>query len=133
MSEIRNEPSHTFDYHGDAESGIVMTMQGRGAVNNVTIYDLTTGEYFAINTSKIASITGTAFGRGDQIEVSTKSGNKYVRLLRNGIYINIINALDRGSSWFVLKPGLNSYAYLVDSGIQNLDFKISYNIAYQGV
>lgn len=133
MGEIRKVAEHTFTYDGDAETGVVMILKANAEVDDIRIYDIITGEYFAIDATKIETITGTKFDYGDEIHISTVSGDKYVRLLRNGIWTNIINCVDRGSTWFVVRPGLNTFAYNVDTGLVNLDFKITYNVAYQGV
>ena len=70
---------------------------------------------------------------GDSITINTRKGNKSVTLLRDGIKYNILNALDRNTSWFTLEHGDNVFAYEADEGTSNLQFKISNNIVYDGV
>ena len=56
-----------------------------------------------------------------------------MQLLRNGIYTNILNALDQQSDWFSLSKGDNAFAYTADTGASNLQFQIANQIAYEGV
>ena len=86
-----------------------------------------------IYNSKIAALTGSGIIAGDDIIISTVRGNKYISLLREGIYTNILNALDKESDWFQLTKGDNIFAYTADEGAENLQFKIENRIIYEGV
>ena len=133
MSEVKNEKYGIIDYAGEVDIGVVITMHALGDVKNPIFYKQGTANYMLILTDKIQSVTGKAFQKGDNIEISTVSGNRYVRLLRGGIYTNIINALDRDSTWITLNAGLNTISFSADEGADNLEFKIEYRTAYQGV
>ena len=89
----------------------------------------------AIDTDKIAAITGIAFAPGDDIIISTIKGDKYVRLLRNGFYINIISALAKDADWLQITPGDNIFDFTTDSAETktNLMVTFSYRKAYGGV
>ena len=70
---------------------------------------------------------------GDTITIDTRKANKRITLLRDGVYYNILNALDRNSSWFTLSHGDNVFSYEAEVGQSNLQFKICNNIVYDGV
>ena len=54
-------------------------------------------------------------------------------LLRNGLYTNILNCLDRDSDWFQLSKGDNLFAFVAEEGTSNLQFRIQNKIVYEGV
>ena len=70
---------------------------------------------------------------GDNIVISTFSGQKYVKLIRNGIEYNILNSVDKNVDWLTLHPGLNKFSYTADSGELNIRFKVEGPVLYQGV
>lgn len=86
-----------------------------------TIYDEQTGRYFQIRGEIL---------KGDRIVVTTKTGNKTITLIRNGIAENIINRLTSGSTWLTLRPGENRFR--VDGGL-NLKITFIHTDAYLGV
>ena len=61
------------------------------------------------------------------------TGNKSVKLLRDGIRTNILNCIDRNSDWFRLVKGENTFAYEATEGRNNLQMVIENEIAYEGV
>ena len=77
-------------------------------------------------------ITGTLL-TGDDIVISTVKNSKYVRLLRDGMYSNILNRVDKNPDWFELRKGDNAFAYTADEGIRNLEFRIGFGILYEGI
>lgn len=111
-------------YTGDAEIGVKMYIHSIGEASNITVHNTRTREMMKINISVIA---------GDDIIISTVKGEKYIQLLRDGVYINILNNLDRHSSWFQLTQGDNIFAYTAESGASNLQFRIENKIVYEGV
>ena len=86
-----------------------------------------------INTEKIASFTGSGIVAGDDIVISTVTGNKYVNLVRAGETTNIINCIDKNSSWFKLSKGDNVFAYVAEEGLNNIQFSVQNQIVYEGV
>lgn len=133
MGEIRMDSRAIVNYVGDVDTGMVITIHTLGDASNFTIYNVDTGESMAINTDKVKTITGVAFHSGDDIEISTYKGNKYIRLLRNGIYTNIISAMSKGSDWFQLSVGDNIFDYQAEEGAENLMIMFSYRNAYGGI
>lgn len=133
FGEIKNETEQTVHYSGDAEIGVLITIHAIGNVSDITIYNTGTREKMHIDTDKIKQITGSGIVAGDEIIISTVNGNKWISLLRNGVYKNILNCLDKDSDWFHLAKGDNIFAYVVKEGMINVQFKIENRIAFEGV
>lgn len=133
FGNIINVPEQTVYYEGDADTGIVMYLHALGAVTNITIHNVQTLESMAIDTTKLATLTGAGFGNGDMIIISTIKGAKSIYLLRNGIYTNVLNCLDRNADWFQLSKGDNVFGYEVETGYTNLEFRIENQTLYEGV
>lgn len=133
FGSIRVDDRAIIDYKGDADSGVLITIHAMDAAENITIYNVDTREMMSISTDKIRTITGSPFTKGDDIIISTVNGNKYVKLLREGIYTNIIGALNKNADWFVLTAGANIFTFTADSGANNLMITFSYRNAYEGV
>ena len=133
MSEIRTKAENYIIYEGDAETGIIMTINIFGPVQLIEIYNLGTRESMMIDTDKIAAITGSGLDYGDDIVINTVKGRKSVTLIRNGQLKNIINCLDKNSAWFQISKGTNVFAFTAAEGEENLQFTIQNRIKYEGV
>lgn len=120
-------------YVGDVDTGVKITIHAFGEATNITLYNAITHESMAIDTSKITTLTGQAYGVSDDIIISTVRGDKYARLLRNGVYTNIISALDKNADWFQLSNGDNVFTYTAESGTSNISILFEYRNAYGGV
>lgn len=133
FGDIRVDQRAIIHYNGDADVGVYMTLHAMGYVENVVVYNADTKEQMKIDTNKIISITGGSFDFGDDILISTVKGQKYMQLLRNGVYTNIIGALDRDSDWFQLTPGDNLFGFTADSGSEKMSIRFDYKVAYGGI
>lgn len=134
MGEIRIGSERIMNYEGDVSVGFTMHIHAAGGPSSdIILSNVTRGENMIINVNKIKTITGEEFKEADDIIINTKSGSRGVQLLRNGRYYNIINALNRDSDWLLFQPGENSILYAAEEGLENLEFKITYTPAYQGV
>lgn len=120
-------------YEGDSEIGIIITIHALDDVGTITLYNTRTKETMKINANKIQELTGEGIIAGDDIIISTIRGNKKLELLRDGIYINILNALDKSSDWFQLVQGVNVFTYTTEYGSENLQLKIENQFVYEGV
>lgn len=120
-------------YEGDVDTGMIITVHATGPAENIMLYNVDTLERMEIDTDKLQKITGGPFSLGDNIVISTKRGEKSIRLLRDGHYTNIIGAIDRGSDWFQLTAGDNLFGFTCESGDNNLMIEIQYQTAYAGV
>ena len=130
---IKNETEQTIYYSGDAEIGVVITIHAIGIAKNITIYNAGTRDVMRIDTDKLEQLTGSGIIAGDEIIISTIKGEKSITLLRNGIYTNILNCLDKNADWFQLSKGDNIFAYTAEEGSTNLQFRIENRKVYEGV
>lgn len=133
FGEIMHKQENTVFYHGDADTGVIITIHALAPVENITIYNSRTREFMRIKTDYIETLTGTAYGEGDDIIINTKRGQKSMRLLRVGRYYNILNALTRDSKWLQLQKGDNVFAYNAEEGALEVQFKIENDVVYHGV
>lgn len=133
FGDIRVDQRAIINYKGDTDVGVVMTIHAMGPAEMITVYNVDTRETMKIDTGKILAITNAPFSGGDDLEISTVKGKKYVRLLRNGVYTNVIGAIDKNADWFQLTPGDNKFGFTADSGAENLMIKFDYKIAYGGI
>lgn len=133
FSSIDPKPSMVINYKGDSEIGFKIIINSLGACGDITLYNLGTRESMEISNSRIETLTGSRIKYGDQITVSTIKGDKYVRLLRDGEEINILNSLERNSTWFKLSKGDNILAYTSDVGSENLQVRVVYNSIFEGI
>lgn len=120
-------------YTGDASVGITIYIHAQGPANDLQIINVQTSEIMKINSDRLIALTGSDIIEGDDIIISTVKGDKFVYLLRNGVFYNILNALDKDAAWFQLERGNNPFVYLADSGSTYLQFRIENQIAYEGV
>ena len=133
MGNIKIVHQGNLVYKGDTEIGIRITLHAYGDVHNITVYNTGTRETMFIDTDKIASLTGSGIIDHDEIIINTIDGKKYIWLLRDGKYTNILNCINRDASWFQLNMGDNIFAYTAESGQDNLTFTIEHKVIYKGV
>ena len=133
FGSIINRTEQTVYYTGDADAGVSILIHAIGAATNIAIYNNDTRESMEIDTTKLAALTGAGVTASDDILISTVNGDKYIYLLRNGIYTNILNCLGKDTDWFHLVRGDNLFSYTADTGLTNLQFKIENQILYEGV
>lgn len=133
MGSIRNSPDRVVVYNGDAETGMTISIQAIGEVENIAIYNIGTREVMRIDTDKLRTFTGSGIVAGDEIIICTVPGSKSITLRRNGVDSNILNCLDRDSDWLKLSKGDNVLAYTAEKGSNNLHFSIENNVIYEGI
>lgn len=133
MSSIENENQRPIYYEGESEVGITLTIHATTSASTIKIYNVVSHESLFIDTDKIAKITGRPFGAGDDIIISTVRGRKTALLLRDGIYRNIINCINKDADWFQLHKGDNLFAYTAETGSEGLQFRIQNDVLYEGV
>lgn len=133
FGEILLDTRAILTYEGDADTGVLIDIHAIGEATNITLYNTNTREAMRIDTAKIKTITGKAFGKGDDILISTVKGEKYVRLLRDGVYTNIIAAMNKDADWLQLTNGQNVFSFTADTGEKNLVVTFNYRNAYGGV
>jgi phage-related protein len=133
FGSIEKQTIRNVYYTGDVDTGIVITMRATGDVENVTIYNTETRKSMKIDTDKLEVATGSKIIAGDEITICTLKGYKSATLLRGGVYTNILNCLSKNTDWFQLTKGDNMFAYVAEQGGVNLQFKVTYNVLYEGV
>ena len=105
---------------GDKETGIeIIVTAKRGKMNNIK-FTLNNNEYMKINTT---------LEQWDELIINTNPRKKSITL--NGV--NIINKIDRNSSFFSLKIGKNILKYECDEGSTNIDIDVQFYRKYLGV
>lgn len=121
-------------YDGDIKTGFNMRINFTGTdFHNIYFYNMETRERMTIYTDQIERLTDTPLGPGDELQISTISGQKSAYLLRNGDYRNVISMIDKNSDWFQLTKGRNIFAFSSDSGIENITISLSWRDAYAGI
>lgn len=121
-------------YVGDADTGVFITVHAMdGTPEGITIWNTDTRERIIINTEKIKRLTDITFGKSDDILINTKIGEKYVRLLHDGQYYNIISCINKDADWFQLTNGNNTFGFVAEAGDENLTVTFQYRNAYVGI
>lgn len=131
-SIVINQEQNVY-YAGESEIGILIYIHAIGSVTNLTIYNSMTREVMRLDTDKLTILTGSGIISGDDLIISTVRGDKFIKLLRDGEYTNILNCLDRDSDWFELTKGDNIFAFTADTGSTNLQFRIENRTIFEGV
>lgn len=133
FGNMERSATRTIFYSGEVEVGVTIVVHAVGDASNLMIANFVTGETMKIGTSRLDSELGSGIMAGDDIIISTVKGEKSIQLLRDGVYHNILNCLDKQSDWFQLSIGENTFAYVTDSGYENLQFRVENRMAYEGV
>lgn len=134
FSDISIDTRTNIVYEGDIQTGFVgyFTFTS-GNFHNIYLYNMQTRERMTLYTDQVALRTGTPLGRGDEIQISTISGQKTAYLLRDGVLYNIIGMVDKDSTWLQLTKGDNIFAIASDNGVENIGFSLTYQDKYAGI
>ena len=133
FSEVRDQIDRNIIYTGDFEIGVTIHIRASGEASDITIYNITANESMYIDTDALATLTGSGIVEGDEIVICTVKGNKSASLIRNGQSTNILNCIDKNSSWFQISKGINTFAYTVSTGSNNLQVEIENRVLYEGI
>lgn len=133
MGEISQRTEANIVYSGDADTGLTIIIHAVGDVSNLTIYDLDTRESMRLDDDRLIELTGSKIKNADEITICTEVGKKSVILLRDGYRHNILNCLGPHPAWFKVQSGINRFAYTVDSGLLNMEFRMENTTLYDGV
>lgn len=121
-------------YEGDVKIGFDLTISFLSSdFHNIYFYNMITKERLTIFTDQIQNITGSPLSVGDELYISTVSGDRHAYLLRNGVFTNVIAAIDKNATWFQLTKGGNVFAFSSDRGVENIMMNITYKDAYAGI
>lgn len=111
----------------ESETGVTVQINILDACSSIEIKNITTGDDFEINFSFLAN---------DTVIINTNKGQKSIKLIRSGVISNIFSAIQQGSVFFQLAPGVNNFEYLVDNSAANNDeitITFRYYNIYRGV
>lgn len=134
FGEIKDNIVETFFYRGDVEVGFEAEIYFLGPAKRIRIYNLDRREVWEVDTDKVAQIVGKPkLDYGDYIYMSTVPGNKYCRFESEAEEWDILNAVKKSSDWPLIYPGYNTFGYTAAEGIENLYFKLTYEVAYEGL
>ncbi len=133
FGEVIYKKTNTVFYSGDSEIGCYFEIHAIGDVENVTIYNLRTRERMKLDTDKLQTLTGSKLKAGDTITICTIKGHKSITLLRDGVESNVLNILGKNIDWFQLSKGDNVFGFVAEYGEENIQFKITSQVAYEGV
>ena len=109
----------------ESEVGVIIEITFGDAVDAIVIKNTMTGEEFELDYS---------FDVGDVVTINTNKGQKNVYMVRDGEKINMFPALKKGSVFFQLAAGINTFGYLADgTEDRNIRIKFTYRNQYRGV
>lgn len=121
-------------YSGDIKIGFELEISFQSdEFHNIYLYNMDTRERLILYTDLVEQITGYKLDKGDEIHISTVSGSKTAYLLRDGIFTNVIQMVDKDSNWFQLTKGNNVFAFASDYGVENIVIKMVYQDTYGGI
>lgn len=140
---IHREAIANLEYDGELDVGFTFVLKARKTLpstGEIVLRSLENEEVMKLNLAILKSAMGGDIIAGDEIHVSTHLGRKNVEVYRDGIYKRAIGSVIRGSDWFVLTPGFNSFSYAVMTGTNNnteftdaLNARFMYQSAYGGI
>ena len=133
MSTIEKQPNRNLIYNGDCETGVTIHIRASGAATNIALHNVGTREVMRINTTALATLTGSGLVAGDEIVICTIKGSKSASLVRNGKTTNILNCVNKDADWFQISKGSNIFAYTAETGSEDIQIEINNRVVYEGV
>lgn len=124
FSILKLEAETVVTNNGDIETGMIIQFKASGEVVNPTIYNITTGSLMKINYT---------LADGDIITIDTQKGSKSVTLNDDGTITNILNYLDKSSTWLNLLTGDNILMYTAEQYPTSLTCTIIFSNKFEGV
>lgn len=106
---------------GAVSAGMSIEFRASGFVENPTIINIATQEFFKINKTMVAD---------EVIMINTSIGEKKMLGTLNNKTSNYFRYRDYDSSWLQLAVGDNLLRYNADSGIENLELYIRFHNKY---
>lgn len=69
---------------------------------------------------------------GDKLLISTQKANKYVKLVRGGVYSNVLEGLVKGDLSMVIEPRLKTFSVTTGNGA-SFSYTMTYSEKYMGL
>lgn len=121
FEEVSVSNTQVVNYEGTATTGIVFQTSFSSDLSTAFFTDLHSGRVMDFDYDFLA---------GDILDIDTRPGSRLITRTRGLETIDIIGALKSNSSWFTLRPGVNSY---VQSNPGKMDWvSFSYTPRYWG-
>jgi len=133
MSQVSTIVEQDIFYDGEIKTGVVIDIFLSGRIGDLTIYNASLAQTFALNASKIESIIGGQISAGDRIVISSIERDKFITYFKGVDEYNILGAKAKNSTWLGLDHGDNVYTYSVSSGDEYVSFQVSYPVLYEGI
>ena len=136
FGEIVRSVSTAYNYTGDVDSGVLIHIHTIGEAHNIMLYNAATRAKMELSTEIIGAITKDGHDHliaGDDVYLSTISGDRYVTLVRRGQYYNILAVLPKITDWITVVKGSNVFGYTAGYGKANVQVEIYSDILYEGV
>lgn len=108
---------------GDVECGLRIVFTALASVTAPSLVNVNTQETMRVKRTLAA---------GDQLIISTGTGNETVKMRHTGLETNALNYIDIQSDFFQLSPGDNILRYGADAGIDELECAVYYTPRYAG-
>lgn len=105
------------DNGGDIDTGLYIIFSCTSTVVNPSLLNVDTREFIKVNKTMSA---------GEQIIISTGSGEKYIKGIVNGVEYNYFKYMDFDSTWLQLHTGENTLKYDADENVDGLEVLISF-------
>lgn len=115
----------SFDYEGTVSSGVVFRLFPDREMTGFTIYNEVAG-YPTQSLQFVGEIL-----EDDLITLSTISGNKYARVIRDSVESSILYGISPYSDWITLYPGINNLRYTAEGA--SIPITVEYNLRYGGL
>jgi len=133
MGNVDLKRENIIVYTGEASTGFLLHIHANANATDLILTETKSLGVLGIDSDKLETFLGSDIITGDDIYISTVIGKKYAYLIRQGVVYNILDCLLPNPTWFQLEKGENKYAYSLGDGYGNIDFTISFNIAYEGM
>lgn len=98
--------------HSESETGAIIYINFLDSASSLDIINTATGDEFEIVYS---------FLEDDSVVINTNKGKKSIMLIRSGAVTNLFSAVQAGSVFLQLLPGINTFNYTVSGSIANID------------
>lgn len=129
LGNVVDTTSRYIYYDGDSAVGMELHLFFSGAATGIGIFNTVSNKAMHIDETKIQG----GFQDQDELIISTVRGKKQVRLLRNGLFTNVLNAVTIDSDWLDIQIGANTIVYSATTGQSNIELSLTYKTAYEGI
>lgn len=115
----------SFIYDGNAPSGFLVEIVAASALTELSIYRQDeSGETLSFGYN-------LATPAGSTLSINSNPGSKYIRLKVNGVSTSVLYAIQSGSSWVSLSPGVNMFRVQTQGSVS--PYTLTYNEKYGGL